>query len=213
MHRAGRADHSPGRADDHDHAHLRAVRERLHRPPQVPGEAIQHLWVSTFSRNPAALFSAGLGVRSTIIVGAGDGATGNTLHVTKTHRWFDDYRPALFETLTYVDVKSTSGHASDGPESPTKALARPVRPTTAGSGLGQIVVRRGAGKIGFKTIALYWLSVFRDDPPAYELDLTPTPQTIVGSDFANDEDAKLALAISASKLRSSGGTASATTST
>ena len=70
-----------------------------------------HLWVSTFSRNPAALFSAGLGVRSTIIVGAGDGATGNTLHVTKTHRWFDDYRPALFETLTYVDAKDVRGHA------------------------------------------------------------------------------------------------------
>lgn len=160
-----------------------------------------NLWVSAYSRNPAALFSAGLGVRSTIVFGAGDGASGNNLHVTKTHRWFDDFRPAIFETLTYVninDVKDRVGWAripSDG--------LRDILDSTVGGkgGLGQLAVRRGASVLGFKNIALYWLAVFREDPPAYELDLTPFSETpIKHIYFASDDDARLALAIAASKL-------------
>ena len=48
-------------------------------------ESYGSLWVSAFSRNPAALFSAGLGVRSTIVVGSYAGDAG--VNVTKTHRW------------------------------------------------------------------------------------------------------------------------------
>ena len=158
-----------------------------------------HLWVSTFSRNPAALFSAGLGVRSTVIVGAGDGATGNTLHVTKTHRWFDDYRPALFETLTYVNAKDVRPHAG-WIRVVDADLATLFARTTPKHRLEQITTRTGSGRIGFKTTALYWLSVFLKDPPAYELDYTPTAQTKVGRlSFPTERDGKLGLAIAASK--------------
>jgi hypothetical protein len=158
------------------------------------------LWISTFSRNPAALFSAGLGVRSTIIVGAGDGATGSRLHVTKTHRWFDDYRPALFETLTYVDAERVRAYAG-WIRAVDVDLASLFARTTPKQRFAQITTRTGNGKIGFKTTALYWLSVFLDDPPAYELDYTPTAQTKVGRiAFPTDRDAKLGLAIAASKL-------------
>jgi hypothetical protein len=159
-----------------------------------------HLWVSTFSRNPAALFSAGLGVRSTIVVGAGDGGTGNTLHVTKTHRWFDDFRPALFETLAYVDAGNVRPHAGWA-RLPEDGLADLFARLTPRSRLSQIVTRHGTGKVGFKSIVLYWISVFDADPPSYELDYTPTPQT--GSSWlkiTNAKDAKTALAILASKL-------------
>lgn len=158
-----------------------------------------HLWVSTFSRNPAALFSAGLGVRSTIIIGAGDGATGNTLYTTKTHRWVDDYRPVLFETLTYVSAKKVRAHAG-WIRVVDSELADLFAQTVSKQRLAQITTRAGNAQIGFKTTALYWLSVFLADPPAYELDYEPTAQTKVGRiSFPTERDAKLGLAIAASK--------------
>lgn len=158
-----------------------------------------HLWVSTFSRNPAALFSAELGVRSTIIVGAGDGTSGNTLNVTKTHRWFDDYRPALFETLTYVNAKDVRAHAG-WIRVPDAKLATLFARTAPKQRLAQIATRSGNGRIAFKTTTLYWLSVFLEDPPAYELDYAPTAQTSIGKiSFATARDAKLGLAVAASK--------------
>lgn len=158
------------------------------------------LWVSTFSRNPAALFSAGLGVRSTIIVGAGDGALGSTVHVTKTHRWVDQYRPALFETLRYVDTAAVRKHAGWArlPDPDIAVLFGRLAPKPR---LSQVVSRHGTGKVGFKSIVLYWISVFDADPPAYELDYTPSPQT--GSSWlriTSARDAKITLAILASKL-------------
>lgn len=173
-----------------DFASLRRVLEKR----------FEHLWISAYSRNPAALFSAGLGVRPTIIVAAGNGAAGNTLHVTKTHRWFDDSRPALFETLSYVTVNGAARRAIAWSRIPNEGV-RDLFAATAGSGLGQIVLRRGVSRLGFKNIALYWLSVFREDPPAYELDLTPFTDTpIKHVNLASEDDANLALAIASSKL-------------
>ncbi|MFY2791019.1 Eco57I restriction-modification methylase domain-containing protein [Rhodococcus sp. MALMAid1271] len=158
------------------------------------------LWVSAFSRNPAALFSAGLGVRSTIVVGSGDGSTGNTLYVTKTHRWFDDFRPAIFETLTYGNLNSVKDLVGWA-RVPSEELSDIFAITVGGGGLGQLAARRGTSVLGFKNIALYWLAVFREDPPAYELDLTPFTDTPIKHLYlASDDDARLALAIAASKL-------------
>jgi hypothetical protein len=158
------------------------------------------LWVSAFSRNPAALFSAGLGVRSTIVVGAGRGGSGNKLFVTRTHRWVEAYRSSLFETLGYVDAGQVRPHAGwircvdDGLAELFARLAPKGR-------LSQVVTRTGSGRVGFKSIVLYWISVFDQDPPAYELDFAPTPQT--GSSWlriTNPQDAKVVLAVLASKL-------------
>jgi len=72
-----------------------------------------------------------------------------------------------------------------------------VRPGT----LGHAVRPHGSTSVGFKQAALYWLSVFIDDPAAYELDCTPTAQTKIGRlRFENSSDALLALALTASKL-------------
>ncbi len=158
------------------------------------------LWVSTFSRNPAALFSAGLGVRSTIVIGSGSG-DGNTLHTTKTHRWIEEYRPALFETLTYVQHAAVPGHEGWA-RLVNDDIARLFDGLSPKGGLAQMVVSRGgSGSVSFKTTALYWLSVFGEDPPSYQLDYTPTPQTKIGRiRFADVHQAKIALAILASKL-------------
>lgn len=173
-----------------DFADLRTVLE----------ERFDRLWVSAFSRNPSALFSAGLGVRSTIIIGSGKQRTDNTLHVTKTHRWVDEYRPALFETLTYVDAATVRSRAGwvRLPDSNLGDLFGRLLPK---GNLGQIVRNQGTASMGFKSIVLYWLSVFEQDPASYTPDLRPTPQTSIGRlRMGNARDAKLGLSILASKL-------------
>lgn len=160
-----------------------------------------HLWVSAYSRNPAALFSAGLGVRSTIVVGAGASTDNPDLHVTRTNRWVDQYRPFLFEALSYVDAGPVR-HRLGWIRAVDLDLGTLFSRLSSTGRLAQLATgRRGQVGIGFKATALYWLSVFLADPPAYELDLTPTPQTEIGRvSFATAVDAKLALAICASKL-------------
>lgn len=158
------------------------------------------LWVSAFSRNPAALFSAGLGVRSTIIVAGGNSTEKAALQVTKTHRWVDGYRPSLFETLSYVDASPVRDKAG-WVRLVNSNLGKLLAITLTKGRLADISSRRSEHSIGFKTTALYWLSVFIEDPPSYDLNLQPTPQTKIGRvGFPSRAEAKLALAISASKL-------------
>ncbi len=157
-----------------------------------------NLWVSAFSRNPAALFSPGLGVRSTIIVGA---AGPGSLHTTKTHRWYDEYRPALFETLQYVDVTGP-GKAKGWPRPSSTSLMALFNKLLATPGSVASAIRpNGKATVGHKMTNLYWLSVFLTDPPSYELDGTPTAQTQIGRfRFENEREALLALAVLSSKL-------------
>lgn len=158
------------------------------------------IWVSTYSRNPAALFSAGLGVRSTILVCAG--RRGNAaIHVTKTHRWYDDFRPALFETLTYTTLTQGTRLAGWVRVTGTALQTLFERLIDAPGTLGHAVRPHGASSIGFKQTCLYWLSVFLDDPPAYDLDCSRTDQTKIGRlRFEKELDALLAVALTASKL-------------
>ncbi|WP_193128221.1 Eco57I restriction-modification methylase domain-containing protein [Gulosibacter sediminis] len=160
------------------------------------------LWVSNFSRNPAALFSAGLGVRSTIVVGhRGDGE--KELYVTKTHRWYDAYRPALFETLQYVALPAEVRKKFGWVRLPSSAYGRIVgiAGRTPGSLASLERPRSGVASVGFKQTALYWLAVFLDDPPAYERDGRVAVQTKIGRiSTESRRAAKLLLAIAASKF-------------
>ena len=61
----------------------------------------QQIWVSTFSRNPAALFNAGLGVRSTIVVVHASKGDMPHIFTTRLNRWVEEFRPLLFQSLEY----------------------------------------------------------------------------------------------------------------
>lgn len=162
-------------------------------------ETYAGLWVSAYSRNPAALFSAGLGVRSTIVVGAR--SSGNTRSFTKTHRWVDEFRPALFETLTYFDLTGTApGDMWLRPTS--EGFVRIVEAAMgAGHTLAEAIRPNGSASLGFKQTSLYYLSVFREDPPAFELSCEPTPQTKIGRlSLGNQREADIVLATLLSKL-------------
>lgn len=169
---------------------------------KVLRERFGTLWVSNFSRNPAALFSAGIGVRSTIVVGSANTADRRVL-VTKTHRWYDAYRPALFETLRYValprEIEARHGWVRLPSHEYGSLLQRVTETKTSMASLDR--PRTGSHTVGFKQTALYWLAVFLTDPPAYELDGRIAVQTKIGRlSFESERAALLALTIFASKF-------------
>ena len=69
---------------------------------QVMSKYLPARWVSTYSRNPASLFDAAVGVRSTILVSRKSQAL---LAVTGLRRWYSEFRPHLFETTSYSRVE------------------------------------------------------------------------------------------------------------
>jgi len=158
-------------------------------------------WVSTFSRNPAALFEAGLGVRSSIIV-AGPGDETRTL-TTRTHRWVEGYRPALFESLRYTSMPGDVIAATDSwprAHSPATAAMTAAMLESCPSRLTTAVRRRGEHQVGMKSIGLYWISCYSTEPPSYTLAGEPIPHTAVrGIAFEDENYRDAALAVLASK--------------
>ena len=166
-------------------------------------QSCRTLWVSTFSRNPAALFDAGVGVRSTIMIAA-RGVEKPVHYVTKTHRWYEEFRPALFETLAYVplpntfvtDEQSWSRMVTDS----NVEMVRLLRERSTGT-LANCIDSKGAYQVGAKSIALYWLSCYDKEPPSFDLSGKPIPHTAVkGMRFASERDQMIALAILSSKI-------------
>lgn len=158
------------------------------------------LWVSAFSRNPAALFSAGLGVRSTIVVASRD-SDHSIRCFTKTHRWVEEYRPSLFESLTYFDLSDESLRRSWLRPTSRKMIRILEALGRSRTSMAQSVRARGASSLGFKQTTLYYLSVFAEDPPAFQLDCAPTVQPQVARIFFTDQqEADVCLAILSSKL-------------
>lgn len=177
-----------------DYAELRKVLE----------DRFGHLWVSNFSRNPAALFSAGLGVRSTILIGHnGEGERERQLYVTKTHRWYNAFRPALFETLQYFALPAAVRAKYGWLRATSADYVRIAELAAQKSGTLAALERprSGAISVGFKQTALYWLAVFLEDPPAYERDGRIAIQTKIGRIATESRRAALLLlAIAASKF-------------
>jgi hypothetical protein len=127
-------------------------------------EALPWRCVSTYSRNPSALFTAGLGVRSVIVLGAK--SLESRLHVTETRRWVEDFRPSLFHGTRYSELSFEPG---DAPW-PRLGSAGLVELYGALTSLRQplgVDVRRHGEELGFKKTALYYLVFWIDEPPAW----------------------------------------------
>ncbi len=133
--------------------------------------------VSTFSRNPSALFTAGLGVRSTIVAGRRSGE--GTCYVTETRRWVEDFRPHLFHATRYA-LSPPEEESAPWPRLGSPSLVGLYSALADAPGtLGHDTRRHGAA-LGFKQTALYYLSVFVDEPPAWLPNGERTAQTKVG---------------------------------
>jgi hypothetical protein len=164
---------------------------------EVMSKYLPARWVSTYSRNPASLFDAAVGVRSTILVSR---KSQPLLAVTGLRRWYSEFRPFLFETTSYT--KAT-----------LETFVEPW-PRLASFRLGEFLnklrllkmklifsSRRSNFAVGFKKIALYYVVTYLTEPPSWNLDGTQIPQTATGElTFDDEESRQLAYLITAGRL-------------
>lgn len=157
------------------------------------------IWVSAFSRNPAALFTAGLGVRSSICIGH-RGLVRKGIMSTTLNRWVEDLRPALFECLSYSSLPPLLEQFG-WPRIDSPGLADLfVKLVSSGASLGS-AVRPASSQLRFKTTALYYISAFSADPPSYDAGGKSISQTSIGTlSFPSQEKRDLALVTALSTL-------------
>lgn len=162
-------------------------------------ENLPTCWASTYSRNPSALFSAGLGVRSTIVIGRNSDED-VAVSTTSLRRWWEAARPYLFDTNRYNRI-TLSGKLQSWPRFGTpEEHSLCVELSASGGTIGEAIRRSGA-RLGFKKTALYYLSVFIDDPPSWTLDGRRIPQTEIGYlSFLDQEIRDLAFILLAGRL-------------
>lgn len=153
---------------------------------------------STFSRNPSALFTAGLGVRSTVVVGSRSGD--DQCFVTETRRWVEDFRPHLFHATRY-SLAPDHREIAPWPRLGSPGLVEFYSALGNSFGTLGVDVRRHGAALGFKQTALYYLSVFVDEPPAWLPTGERTPQTKVGwLRFESDTERDVAAILLAGRL-------------
>jgi hypothetical protein len=157
------------------------------------------VWVSTFSRNPSALFTAGLGVRNSILVVS---PHGQETYTTETRRWQRAARDALFQTQRYSALDGKARHAAWLPRTGDQEIAALLLELRdRGEALDPSIVKASAFPLGFKVTALYYVPVYIKVPPVYDTagDLIPPPKD--GKIyFASEEDRLLAFALLAGEI-------------
>jgi len=144
-------------------------------------DALSNAWVSTFSRNPSALFSAGLGVRNTILIGLLGADKSNIINCSRLLRWVEGLRPILFQTIEYNTLpnalKAFGWPRIDNPE-----LGRLFQKLIADhQRLDGSTTRSGDSQLRYKNIALYYISSFVTDPPCFNASGQPIAHTGIGA--------------------------------
>jgi hypothetical protein len=157
------------------------------------------VWTSTYSRNPSALFTAGLGVRNTILATSPHEPS---LHTTETRRWQKEARGHLFQTLRYSALDEAAREKAWLPRTGDAEIAELLQSLRErGDRLGTSVRRDGAHPLGFKVTALYYLPVYTKTPPVYnkQLQIVPPPKDSA-IHFGSRDDQLLAFALLAGEL-------------
>lgn len=153
-------------------------------------------WFSSFGRIPAALFAHDVRVRNTIHVGrkadAGERARSNL--TGRLHRWFEQERLYIFETLAFTPFQP-SAWDNLVPKAHTPAIIGLLEGERArGTPTVEAVIRKtGRHVLHFKKSAYNWLNFCRELPPCYDEAGRLIPHTKFGTvPFANKEDRDLA---------------------
>ena len=157
------------------------------------------VWVSTYSRNPSALFTAGLGVRSVIAITSPEPGAVET---TATRRWQKEARETLFPVTRYSPLSERSRRNAWLPRTGDRGVAELLEGLRAdGAQLSSHVVKRSDWPLGFKVTALYYLPVYTRVPPVYnrQLEIVPPPKDSAIY-FASEKDRLLAYALLAGEL-------------
>ncbi|MCB0863390.1 MAG: Eco57I restriction-modification methylase domain-containing protein [Solirubrobacterales bacterium] len=157
------------------------------------------VWASTYSRNPAALFTAGLGVRNTIVVASGGS---ELLCTTCTRRWTNEGRADLFPTTRYAALDDRSRDDAwmvRTGDDEIAALLQVLRDRK--QSLAREVVKEAGHPLGFKTTALYYLPVYTKVPPVFDRELRIVPQPMDQIiQFASEQSLLLAFTMLAGEM-------------
>ena len=161
----------------------------FHRCRQLLFSGYARNWFASFGRIPSALFSFDVRVRNTIHLG--HKGEGSPVHLTtRLHRWFDVARPHLFDQLQYTTFhpelwggripKINSATISD-------VFAMLLRSTSSRIGT-QTSQRPTKHVLHFKKTAYNWLNFCRQQPPCYDNQGKPVPQTKFGRVYFLDQE-------------------------
>ncbi len=167
---------------------------------RVCRQALGPIWVSAFSRNPAALFAAGLGVRNTICIGRSDKTSAPPILCTRLLRWVEECRPMLFQSISYTPLPR--GLEEFGwPRLDSPGLAELFSNLAMAGGSLGAEAGRGQHELRFKTTALYYISAFVADPPSFDEFGRAIEHTKVSAlRFANADARDLSLIVALGKL-------------
>ncbi len=154
-------------------------------------------WVSTYSRNPASLFDAAVGVRSTILVSR---KSQPLLAVTGLRRWYSDFRPHLFETTSYSRVEDIN-YEQPWPRLASLEIVQLHKALLSRNMRLKHAHRKSEDVVGFKNIALYYISSFLDEPPTWSLEGEVLRHTKVSElSFDGEENKLIAFGVTAGRL-------------
>jgi len=126
-------------------------------------------WFSSYGRIPAALFSHDVRVRNFIHIGF---KTNDEKHqfTSRLHRWFENYRPFLIDSLTYVEFQPEFWN-NKIPKVNTQNLVNTFESLfkkTTKTIQNYISPRKTEYKINFKKTAYNWLNFCNELPPCYD---------------------------------------------
>lgn len=153
-------------------------------------------WFSSFGRIPSALFAYDVRVRNTIHVGRRPmaGERQRRQYTGRLHRWFEQERPYLFETLAFTPFQRQHWGGLV-PKVHTPQLIKFIeRQATAREPTIETYLRRGGRhQLHFKKSAYNWLNFCEELPPCYDANGVAIAHTKFGTvSFAEEEDRDLA---------------------
>ena len=164
---------------------------------EVMSKYLPTRWLSTYSRNPASLFDAAVGVRSTILVSRKSQVL---LAVTGLRRWYSEFRPHLFETTSYSRVEGIKVD-EPWPRLASKEIVEFHKALILKKMRLKQAHRRSTNIVGFKNIALYYISSFLEEPPTWSLDGETLSHTEISElTFDTEEDKLIAFGITAGRI-------------
>lgn len=155
-------------------------------------------WFSHFGRIPSALFNYDVRVRNTIQIGRKNSAPTRAARqfTTRLHRWFEEERPYLLETLIFTEFAPAIWSHRIPKLHSAKLMSTLEAAMRSRKGPVDMVVSSRATKnvLHFKKSAYNWLNFCRQLPPCYDSRGKLIPHTEFGDVyFSSAEDRDLAL--------------------
>ena len=157
-------------------------------------------WFSHFARIPAALFAADVRVRNTIHIGKLGSGTHNAQYTSRLHRWFEEARPHLFDTLSYSSFEPALWNGRTPKLNTTRLIQAYEELLRKGKSIAQSL-RKNGPDLYFKKTAYNWLAFSLSPPPCFTSDWQPLSDSNSGLvHFSNENDRDIALALLNGKI-------------